>query len=263
MSQRITLERIDLRTALKFGFVLGAVLSLILALLYLVIGIGAVSMLSPYGNPFATRGGAAGIGALAVSLIIFVILASLSYAITVWLMAVIYNLVAKFSGGLIFYVSGINAASAQLPMPAPIPATPSYNPLPAPMNMASNPIPMPLAPMNSMPAPLAQTPAPTFQATANVQASPMLVGVSNPMLRVELSRPVTRIGSANGNDLIIPSARVAAHHAEIRIENGRYILHDVSNGMGVMVNQRQVQGSNMLKNGFQVALGDTTFVFQQ
>ncbi|OQY99747.1 MAG: hypothetical protein B6D41_00765 [Chloroflexi bacterium UTCFX4] len=263
MSQRITLQRIDLRTALKFGFVLGAMLALIGATFLLLFYLWALSILrsnplfapSPF-NPQPVLP-LPEIGSVLLWLLVYVLFAAVVYALVVWLYTVIYNAVASVSGGLVFHVQGIQAPSnAPLPMPTPAPSASSFNPFPAPTNVVPDQMLMHSAPMPSMP-------APTFQAAPNVQAGVWLIGVSNPLLRVELSRSVTRVGSAMGNDLVIPSPRVAAYHAEIRIENGRYILHDVSNGMGVMVNQRQVQGSNMLKNNFQVTLGDTTFVFQQ
>ncbi|GIL15501.1 MAG: hypothetical protein BroJett039_06740 [Chloroflexota bacterium] len=263
MSQRITLERIDLRTALKFGFVLGAMLALIGAAFLFLFYLWALSVLrsnplfapSPF-NPQPVLP-LPEIGGVLLWLLVYVIFAAVVYALVVWLYAVIYNAVASVSGGLVFYVQGIQmSANAPLPMPTPAPIASTFNPFPAPTNVVPDQMLMHSTPMPSMP-------APTFQAAPNVQSGVWLIGAANPALRIELTRPVTRIGSAMGNDLVVPSARVAAYHAEIRIENGRYILHDVSNGMGVMVNGRAVQGSNMLKNGFQVTLGDVTFVFQQ
>lgn len=273
MSQKITLERIDLLTALKFGFALGALLALLGAAFFFVFYMWLLSLLSssPFfaPSPFNPQPvlPLPGLGVIVTWLLVYVVLGALLYAFVVWLYAVIYNLIASITGGLQFQISSplaignpqLGAAAAATPVfnppSAPSPSASSYTPLP-PANPPANPFPM-------QPAPMPQTPAPTFQAAPIAQTSPWLVGITNPMLRVELSRPVTRIGSANGNDLVVPSARVAAHHAEIRIENGRYILHDVSNGIGISVNGRAIQGSNMLKNNFQIVLGDMTFVFQQ
>lgn len=256
MSQQITLERIGLLGALKFGFVLGAFLALLGGSLFMFLYWIAAAQFSR--SPFASA--LPGFGQVLVSIIIYVIFAAILYAISVWLLAVLYNLIASVSSGLIFQIRGLNLAS-----PAP---TPMF--APAPMATPTAVAPVYNTPANAMPPALPnQTPAPTpptlaaqFQPIPGVQTGAWFIGISNPALRIALTRPVTRIGSAPGNDLVVPSANVAAQHAEICIENGLYIIHDVSNGLGVTVNGRVVQQSNMLKHGFNVALGDATFVFQ-
>jgi pSer/pThr/pTyr-binding forkhead associated (FHA) protein len=52
---------------------------------------------------------------------------------------------------------------------------------------------------------------------------------------------------------------LAAHHAEIRFENNRYILYDLSSGNS-WVNGRQIT-ANMLKDGFTVRLDSTELIF--
>ncbi len=254
MSQQITLQRIHPVTALKFGFVLGAVLSILIALFYLILFFGAARLLSPYGNPFAA--GVGSIGALLIGLALFIIFASVMYAITVWLMALIYNVVAGWSGGLQFDIVSANALSFA-PQAAPAQfAPPAFS---APPNVA----PPAYAPSFQDAPPPAYQPLPAPPANVNVPVGPQLLGIHNPTLRVTITKPVTTIGSAIGNDLVVASPNVAARHAEIRLEGGRYILHDLSGGQATRVLGRQIQNTNMLKDGFQVTLGDIEFMFRQ
>lgn len=267
MSQPITLERIGLLGALKFGFVLGAFFALVgaffsfLFYLWLRVQLAQLPFFAP--SPFNPTPlvPLPEIPTVLLTLLVYVILGAVLYGISVWLLAVIYNFVAAFSGGLIFHIKGMNLASpAALPLIVPAAVAPLYNP-----QSPANAVPVPQSPqpaVSPQPASVNPIPAAISQAPA-VQGGAWFIGVSNPALRVALTRPVTRIGSAPGNDLVVTSPRVAAHHAEIRLENGRYIVYDVSNGIGVTVNGRAIQQSNMLKNGFNVALGDATFVFQQ
>lgn len=279
MSQQITLERIDLFTALKFGFVLGTFLALVGAVLFFMSYLWARAQLlqSPFFAPSLFNPSPVlpipDIPAVLLILLVYIILGAVLYAFSVWLLAVIYNFVAGFSGGLIFQIKSASpvvnpqvaapvAAAAAIPL--------AYNPSYAPANVTPNAMPpstpatpMQPAPMNPFVAPVAAAAMPQAQPAANVPPAPLFVGVSNPSLRIALTKPVTRIGSGFDNDLVVSSARVAQHHAEIRYEGGRYILYDVSDGKGVSVNGRAIQQSNMLKNNFQVTLGDTTFVFQQ
>ena len=80
------------------------------------------------------------------------------------------------------------------------------------------------------------------------------------------SLPVT-VGRAPDNDLDIDERyngweTVSRHHAEIREEDGRYILIDHDSMNGVYVNGRRT-GKNLLKDGFRVSFGQVEFIFRE
>jgi hypothetical protein len=89
-----------------------------------------------------------------------------------------------------------------------------------------------------------------------------LVLAADPGRYWPLAQPVSRLGSQAGNDVILPFEGIDPTHAEVRQEEGRYILYDRSNGR-TWVNGRPFAGRNLLKDGFQVRLGAVDFLFRQ
>ena len=73
-----------------------------------------------------------------------------------------------------------------------------------------------------------------------------------------MRQPQTSLGSQPPCDMLINGAQ--PHHADIRYENGRWILYDLSNGQ-TWVNGRQVSNANMLKDGFTLRVGSEEMVF--
>lgn len=78
--------------------------------------------------------------------------------------------------------------------------------------------------------------------------------------RWPLKPGVTRLGSAPNNDITL--ADLALRHAEIRFEEDRYVLYDLSNGQ-TWVNDRHIAGRNMLKEGFKIRLGNHELIFHR
>ena len=97
--------------------------------------------------------------------------------------------------------------------------------------------------------PVAQPPA---AQPGQPECNGWLVSAQAPGRPWGLRAGVTRIGSAQDNDIALPA--LAAHHAEVHLEANRYILYDLSGGQ-VWVNDRVIQGKNMLKEGFRVRIG--------
>jgi hypothetical protein len=71
---------------------------------------------------------------------------------------------------------------------------------------------------------------------------------------------ITTIGRSGDNDIVLDAPSVSAHHAEIRYQNGRYILYDRGSTNGTFVNGRRISGPNMIKAGWRVRLGDVELV---
>ena len=74
--------------------------------------------------------------------------------------------------------------------------------------------------------------------------------------RYALHPGITTIGRSADNDIVLDAPSVSAHHAEVRYENGRYILYDIGSTNGTFVNGRRISGPNMIKVGWRVRLGD-------
>lgn len=76
------------------------------------------------------------------------------------------------------------------------------------------------------------------------------------------------IGSDEGNDIVVPSPSVALQHARIGVENGRYVITDLSQGhtavsFGGDPAQLRPAQRNALKDGSLVKLGGVVLTFRQ
>ena len=78
--------------------------------------------------------------------------------------------------------------------------------------------------------------------------------------RYALRPGITTIGRSGDNDIVLDAPSVSAHHAEIRYENGRYILYDKGSTNGTFVNGRRIGGPNMIKAGWRVRIGEAELV---
>lgn len=77
----------------------------------------------------------------------------------------------------------------------------------------------------------------------------------------QLSKPVTRIGRAPDNDLVISEPQVSAHHAEIEYQQGRFSLRDLRSTNGTWVNAERVQAEVILKYGDVVRFDQFSYTF--
>jgi predicted component of type VI protein secretion system len=106
------------------------------------------------------------------------------------------------------------------------------------------------------PTPAYGAPAPSLPAAAG-SSGPALVAAGASGQSWPLRTPITMIGSASSCDIQVPG--LAPIHAEIRLEDHRYILYDMSGGQ-TWVNDRQITTANLLKDGFRVRLGAHEFL---
>lgn len=77
-----------------------------------------------------------------------------------------------------------------------------------------------------------------------------------------LSSARVRVGRATGNDLVIEDGSVSRTHAEIRFEEGAWLVEDVRSANGVQVEGNRVQ-SAALTTGCHLTLGNVQLVFLQ
>jgi hypothetical protein len=81
---------------------------------------------------------------------------------------------------------------------------------------------------------------------------------ADPTRRWPLHQARTRIGSDPTSEVPLPGG--ATQHAEIRREQGRYVLYDLSDGR-TWVQGHQVTGRHVIQDGFHLRLGDVEMIF--
>ena len=60
-----------------------------------------------------------------------------------------------------------------------------------------------------------------------------------------IKKSVTSIGRKLSNDLVIRSSQVSRFHAEIRYQDGKFMLHDLASTSGTYINNVQVKESRL------------------
>jgi VWFA-related protein len=109
-----------------------------------------------------------------------------------------------------------------------------------------------------------QSVAPTTPTAAALIASGHHFSVD----KFPLSRAIINIGRETGNDLMINHESVSRRHAQIKQEQGRYVVYDLGSTNGTFVSftgdvtkERRVT-QNALKNGSLVRFGNVTFLME-
>lgn len=77
----------------------------------------------------------------------------------------------------------------------------------------------------------------------------------------ELNRDLTRIGRSTEADLIINEKSSSRLHAEISNLDGECYVKDLESRNGTFLNGNQISGDNRLKNGDEIRIGRTMFIF--
>lgn len=75
-----------------------------------------------------------------------------------------------------------------------------------------------------------------------------------------LTKDVTRLGRKLDNDVVFTEESVSRSHAEIRCENGKYILYDLLSTSGTFVNSRRIECC-LLNSGDLISLANVQFMF--
>ncbi len=78
--------------------------------------------------------------------------------------------------------------------------------------------------------------------------------------QVSLSRPITRLGRDPNNDFQLHDTEVSRFHAEIRQENGSFLLVDLQSSNGSFINGNRITSAK-LKHGDRIQFGRTLLVF--
>ncbi|MBN2322021.1 MAG: SpoIIE family protein phosphatase [Acidobacteria bacterium] len=72
--------------------------------------------------------------------------------------------------------------------------------------------------------------------------------------RVAITPPRFTMGRSSGNNLVISQMGVSRFHAEVSVQDGKYLLHDLDSKMGTFLNGTRIQRAP-LTNGDRVQLG--------
>ncbi|MBK7319879.1 FHA domain-containing protein [Candidatus Villigracilis affinis] len=65
---------------------------------------------------------------------------------------------------------------------------------------------------------------------------------------IPLEKKVTRLGRQLGNDVVLQEESVSRFHAEIRYEDGKYILYDNNSTAGTYVNSKRVDSCVLISS---------------
>lgn len=113
------------------------------------------------------------------------------------------------------------------------------------------------------------TPAPAFTPANTFTPAPHSGAAQTRLImRSVLARESITVGSGVGNHLIIPAPSVAAQHARIAIENGHYVVTDLSQGrtsVSFTGNSAQARPitKNALKDGSLIRVGNVNLYFRK
>ena len=109
-------------------------------------------------------------------------------------------------------------------------------------------------PQPAMPFPAVSPVAPRGVAAPGVGA--LWLADAQTGLRYSLQAGVTTIGRASDNNIVLGGTTVSGYHAEVRYENGQYVLYDKNSRNGSFVNGRRISAPNLIKPGWRITIGD-------
>ena len=78
---------------------------------------------------------------------------------------------------------------------------------------------------------------------------------------IPLRKPQVSIGRAPGNDIVIDNLAVSGHHAKLLVEEGRFLVEDLSSLNGTFLNSQRIRKSP-LKSGDEILIGKHSLVFE-
>ncbi len=75
-----------------------------------------------------------------------------------------------------------------------------------------------------------------------------------------LVKKVIRLGRLLENDIVFPEVSVSRFHAEIRFEDGKYVLYDQESTTGTFVNSKKIERC-VLNSGDLISISDIQMMF--
>jgi hypothetical protein len=74
-------------------------------------------------------------------------------------------------------------------------------------------------------------------------------------------KPQTRIGRERDNEVVLLDPRASRYHAQISFASGQWTVQDLGSSNQTYLNGRVVTGTNPLKSGDRIGIGETEFTF--
>lgn len=71
---------------------------------------------------------------------------------------------------------------------------------------------------------------------------------------IQIRGPIINIGRNEDNDVVLPAPTVSRHHAQIRVNNGAYVLYDLKSMSGTLLNGNLVQEAMPLESGDKIEI---------
>jgi len=87
-----------------------------------------------------------------------------------------------------------------------------------------------------------------------------LIHNGQPSATYPLDKPVVSIGRLSDCDVVVSDAGASRRHAEIRLQDGHYVLADLGSTNGTKVNEATV-GERQLEQGDRITIGRTVLEF--
>jgi len=103
---------------------------------------------------------------------------------------------------------------------------------------------------------------PTARSSSEEPIPPNAYVIINGKDHIPLEKPVINIGRRSTNDIILQDPMVSRDHAQLRAQQGRYLLFDLSSTGGTYINNHRVHTAT-LKPGDVIRLGKTILVYNQ
>lgn len=76
-----------------------------------------------------------------------------------------------------------------------------------------------------------------------------------------LEHPITAIGRAKDNDIVVDSVYASSHHAQVWWDGEHYVLHDLGSKNGTVLNGQRVTEPQLLRSGDVISLPGLMLVF--
>lgn len=103
-----------------------------------------------------------------------------------------------------------------------------------------------------------------LEKTFTLTERPVLVFQGGPhsgQLHVLSRQTTTTLGRAHANDIVLDDVSVSSQHSRIRLEDGRFVVHDLKSTNGTFVNERKI-ARQALRTGDVIRLGETRLLFR-
>jgi hypothetical protein len=103
-----------------------------------------------------------------------------------------------------------------------------------------------------------------LEKTVTLREKPVLAVTRGPGLGkvFALARETTTsLGRARANDIVLEDVAVSSQHCRIRLEEGRFVLHDLKSTNGTLVNDHKVS-RHALSEGDVIRIGETSLQFR-